>query len=66
MVRARRGAVIVDLDKIDEIRRSSPRRFIDGGAAIFTALKRNHHIVITGMITRKPLVKNRLRVEEAS
>ena len=55
-----------DLDKTNEIRRSSARRFIDGGAAIFAALNKNHHIVIAGMIARKPLVRNRLRVEEAS
>ncbi len=66
VVRARRGAVTEDLDKTDEIRRSSARRFIDGGAAIFAALNRNHHIVIAGMTARKPLVRNRLRVEEAS
>ena len=42
------------------------RRFIDGGVAIFVVLNKNHYIVIAGIIAGKPLVRDRLRGEEAS
>ena len=35
---------------------------MEGGAAIFLAVNRNHHIVSVGAKTNKPLIKNRLRV----
>lgn len=35
---------------------------IEGGAAIFAAVNKNHHIVIIGLIVMRPLVKNMLRV----
>jgi len=37
-------------------------KLMEGGAAIFAAVKRNHHIVIVGLIVISPLVKNILRV----
>ena len=40
----------------------SDRRLIDGGAAIFAAENRNHHIVIVGNSIWRPLVRKRLRV----
>jgi hypothetical protein len=40
----------------------SLNRFIDGGAAMFAAVKRNHHIDIDGRIHSIPLVKKILRV----
>jgi hypothetical protein len=40
----------------------SLRRLIDGGAAIFTAVYRNHHIVILGSTDIIPFIKYILRV----
>lgn len=40
----------------------SLNRLIDGGAAMFAAANRNHHIVIVGAMVIKPLIRNRLRV----
>lgn len=40
----------------------SLKRLIDGGAAIFAEVNRNHHIVIIGLIVINPFVKNILRV----
>lgn len=41
---------------------SSPRRLVDGGAAILAALNINHQRVIVGVNVRRPLVKKSLRV----
>jgi len=65
-VRARRGVRIIDLERIEGIRSSSPRRFIDGGAAMLIAVNKNHHIDIAGRRVKNPLVRNKLRVEETS
>jgi hypothetical protein len=35
---------------------------MEGGAAIFAAVNKNHHIVIIGLIVIRPLVRNILRV----
>jgi hypothetical protein len=40
----------------------SLNRLIDGGAAMFTAVYRNHHIVIVGRNLIMPFIKNILRV----
>ena len=40
----------------------SDSKLIDGGAAMFAAEKRNHHIVIVGKIICIPFVRNNLRV----
>ena len=37
-------------------------RLIDGGAAMFAAVNKNHHIVIIGLIVMRPFVRNILRV----
>lgn len=37
-------------------------KLIVGGAAIFLAANKNHHIVKIGMTTKRPLVKKSLRV----
>lgn len=55
-----------DLDRVAVINKISPSKFIDGGAAILTALKRNHHIVMVGIIVKRPLVRKRLRVFDDS
>jgi hypothetical protein len=44
------------------IKEISLNRLIDGGAAIFAAVNKNHHIDIIGLIVINPLVKNILRV----
>lgn len=53
---------MVDLDRIDEINIISLNKLIDGGAAIFAAVNKNHHIDIIGLRHNKPLVRNNLRV----
>jgi len=40
----------------------SLKRFIEGGAAIFAAVNRNHHSDRDGKIHNIPLVKKMLRV----
>ena len=37
-------------------------RFKEGGAAMFLAHNKNHHIVSVGAMAIKPFVRNRLRV----
>jgi hypothetical protein len=44
----------------------SLRRLIDGGAAIFIQIRRNHHIVVIGLIVKIPFVKVNLRLCVAS
>lgn len=51
-----------DDDIIDEISMISLIRLIEGGAAMFAAVNRNHHIVSVGRIARIPFVRYRLRV----
>lgn len=51
-----------DLEMIDERRRISASRLIDGGPAILLIEARNHHIDILGRIVISPFVRNRLRV----
>lgn len=51
-----------DLVRAAVMRVISLSKLIDGGAAIFAAVNRNHHIVIVGLIVIRPLVKNILRV----
>jgi len=56
------GIKNIDLASVAVIKVISLNKLIDGGAAIFAAVNRNHHIVITGLITISPFVKNILRV----
>lgn len=51
-----------DLVRAAVIKVISLSRLIEGGAAIFAAVKRNHHIDIVGLIVISPFVKNILRV----
>jgi hypothetical protein len=44
----------------------SLKRFIEGGAAIFAAVNKNHHIDSDGKIHNIPLVKKMLRVDVIS
>lgn len=53
---------IVDFEIIEEISMISLSKLIEGGAAIFAAANRNHHIVMIGLIIISPFVKNILRV----
>ena len=62
LTRPNKGTKYRDFDRVAVINVISLRRLIDGGAAIFAAVKRNHHIVITGLIVIRPLVRNMLRV----
>jgi len=62
LVKPRRIKADVDIFKIAEINMISLRRLIEGGAAIFLAVNRNHHIVSVGARTISPFIKNRLRV----
>lgn len=57
-----RGTNCIDFVSVVVIRIISLNRLIDGGAAMFAAVNINHHIVIIGLITNSPLVKNILRV----
>lgn len=56
--------VIVHWDhlKREEIIRSSPIRFGEGGRARFARLVRNHEVAISGRIICKPRVRRRVRV----
>lgn len=58
----RNSADEVDLDKTEVRRIISLIKLIDGGAAIFQAVKRNHHMVKVGQTVISPLVKYILRV----
>lgn len=62
LTNANNGHIINDFDRVAVIKVISLSKLIDGGAAIFAAVNRNHHIVIIGLIVIKPLVKNILRV----
>lgn len=62
MADASRGAVRVETERIAVIDRISPRRLMEGGAAMLAAENRNHHMVIEGRRVRRPLVRNILRV----
>lgn len=52
----------VDILRIAAINKISLIKLIEGGAAIFLAVNKNHHIVSVGANTIRPFVKNRLRV----
>lgn len=52
----------VELDRTEAIKIISLIRLIDGGAAMFHAVNRNHHIVRVGQIVISPFVKYILRV----
>lgn len=62
LVKLRRIRLYVDIFKMEVISMISLIRLIEGGAAIFLAVNRNHHRVIIGASTIKPLVRYRLRV----
>lgn len=62
LTRARRGINMMDFVSVVVIKVISLSKLIDGGAAMFAAVNRNHHIVIIGLIVMRPLVKNMLRV----
>lgn len=53
---------MIDFVSVVVIRVISLRRLIDGGAAIFAAVNKNHHIVMIGLIVIRPFVRNILRV----
>jgi len=57
-----KSRVIIEYDRTEVISIISLSKLIDGGAAIFAAVNRNHHIVIIGAIDIIPFVKNILRV----
>jgi len=57
-----RGIINIDLLKAAVINIISLRRLIDGGAAMFAAVNKNHHIVIIGLMVINPFVRNILRV----
>ena len=48
---------IIEVDIIDVINIISLNKFKDGGAAIFTANRRNHHMDRVGEIDSNPFVK---------
>jgi hypothetical protein len=52
----------IDVDIIDVSRIISLIKLIEGGAAIFHAVNKNHHIVSVGQIVISPFVKYMLRV----
>lgn len=60
MARGKISGVLVAI--IGGSRQSSPRKLIEGGAAIFVATNRKNSIVMGGNKDRTPLVKNSLRV----
>lgn len=51
-----------DFDRVVVINMISLSRLMDGGAAIFAAVNKNHHIDIIGLIVIRPFVRNMLRV----
>ncbi len=62
LVNPRRISLVGQYARIDVISMISLIRLIDGGAAMFLAVNRNHHIDSAGSITRSPFVRYRLRV----
>ena len=54
--------LINEVDMIDVIKMISLIKLIDGGAAIFQAVNKNHHIDKVGQMDKIPLVKYILRV----
>jgi hypothetical protein len=62
LIKPRRGINKIDFVNVVVIKVISLNRLIDGGAAIFAAVNKNHHIVIIGLIVINPFVKNILRV----
>ena len=54
--------VVLDAAKIDVSNMISLSRLIEGGAAMFHAENKNHHIDRLGTIIKIPFVKNILRV----
>lgn len=62
LVIARNGMVISLHDKILVMRRISPKRLSEGGAAMLAAVKINHHGAVVGVDERRPLIRMMLRV----
>jgi hypothetical protein len=62
LVSPRRAKAEVDSFRIAVINMISLRRLIDGGAAIFLAVNKNHHSVRVGVRTIRPFIRNKLRV----
>lgn len=54
--------MVLDAAKIDVSNMISLSRLIEGGAAMFHAENKNHHIDRLGTIIKIPFVKNILRV----
>ena len=54
--------LINEVDMIDVIKMISLIKLIDGGAAIFQAVNKNHHIDKVGQMDKIPLVRYILRV----
>jgi hypothetical protein len=52
----------IDFVSVAVINVISLKRLIDGGAAIFAEVNKNHHNVIIGLMVISPFVKNILRV----
>jgi len=53
---------VIEDDKIEVINIISLSKLIDGGAAIFAPVNKNHHKVIEGVTHINPFVRKMLRV----
>ena len=62
LINLKRISLYVDIFKMEVINITSLIRLIDGGAAMFLAVNKNHHRVIKGARTIKPFVRYSLRV----
>lgn len=58
---ARVNAIVRFLERAPEISMISLNKLIEGGAAIFALINRNHKSVRLGEVVRRPLVKIILR-----
>jgi len=62
LISPRSGIKYIDLANVAVISVISLNKLIEGGAAILAAVNINHHIVMMGLITINPFVRNMLRV----
>ena len=63
---ANRGARYLVTETIEVRRIISPRRFNEGGAAMFAAAIKNHQRAMDGIINNSPFLKYSLRLLEVS
>jgi hypothetical protein len=61
-IKANKINLHTDIFKIEVINMISLIKLIEGGAAIFLAANKNHHIVKVGATVIRPLVRKILRV----